>query len=163
MAGKEEFKYIVRIANTDLDGNKQIIHALTKIKGVSFMYANLLCGLANVPKRKKTGELSDSEINKLSDVLKDPMKNEVPKWMMNRRKDYETGEDKHLITVDLTFTKDNDIKKLKKIKSYRGLRHQWGLPLRGQRTRSNFRRNKRKGGSLGVKRSPQAKKATGAT
>jgi len=64
--------------------------------------------------------------------------------MLNRRKDYETGEDKHLLSSDLAFTKDNDIKMLKKIKSYKGMRHAFGLPVRGQRTRSNFRRNKGK-------------------
>ncbi len=155
----EEFKYIVRIANTDLDGNKPINHSLTKIKGVNFMFSNMVCGLADVEKRKKTGNLTEKEIAAIFAVLKDPLKYNAPVWMLNRRKDYETGEDKHLITVDLNFVKDNDIKRLKKIKSYRGLRHQWGLPVRGQRTRSNFRRNKRKGGSLGVSRSPQAKKA----
>jgi small subunit ribosomal protein S13 len=51
----------------------------------------------------------------------------------------------------LKFAKENDVKMMKKIKSYRGLRHQWSLPVRGQRTKSNFRRNKGKG-SLGVKR-----------
>jgi len=58
---------------------------------------------------------------------------------------------------DLKFTKENDIKLLKKVKSYRGMRHALGLPVRGQRTKSNFRRNKGKA-SLGVKRAKGSKK-----
>ncbi|MDP2749220.1 MAG: 30S ribosomal protein S13 [Nanoarchaeota archaeon] len=158
-APNEEIKFLVRILNTDLEGHKKINHALTKIKGINFMFANMVCTFAKVQKTKRAGELTEKEINAISDVIKNPLKYKAPSWMFNRQKDYETGEDKHLITIDLSFTKDNDIKRLKKIKSYRGLRHQWGLPLRGQRTRSNFRKTKRKGGSLGVKRSPQAKKA----
>ena len=69
---------------------------------------------------------------------------------MNRRRDYDTGEDKHLLIGTLQFSKDNDIKRLKKIKALRGMRHQKGLPVRGQRTKSNFRRNK--GKVIGVKK-----------
>ena len=50
----------------------------------------------------------------------------------------------------LSFTQDNDIKMMKKIKSYKGVRHILGQPVRGQRTKSNFRKNK--GKVLGVKR-----------
>jgi len=70
--------------------------------------------------------------------------------MLNRRKDYEDGTDKHIILGDLKFTKDNDIKRMKKIKSNKGYRHAWGLPVRGQRTKSNFRKNK--GKVTGVKK-----------
>ena len=71
--------------------------------------------------------------------------------MMNRRKDLETGQDMHIITTDWDLTIDNDIKKMKKIRSYKGVRHMIGQPVRGQRTKSNFRKNKGKL-SLGVVR-----------
>ncbi len=148
---KQEIKHLVRIANTDLDGSKKLYHALTKIKGISFVFANMVCNLANVDKTKKTGFLSDQEVSRLNDIIKTPGKFNVPSWILNRRKDYETNEDNHLLGPDLKFTQDNDIKRLKKIKSYRGVRHSGGLPVRGQRTKSNFRKNKGKG-SLGVKR-----------
>ncbi|MCF7872080.1 30S ribosomal protein S13 [Candidatus Woesearchaeota archaeon] len=145
-----EFKHIVRIANTDLDGNKHVLFAMTKIKGVNIMYANMVLGISGVQKTKKAGNLSDTEVTKINEVINNPKNHDVPTWLYNRRKDYETGEDFHILNADLTFTKDNDLKRLKKIKSYRGLRHQWGLPVRGQKTKSNFRRQKGKG--LGVKR-----------
>jgi len=140
----EEFKHLVRIANTDLDGNKKIADAMRKIKGINFAFSNMVCNLVGVDKTKKTGNLLDSEIKKLDEAVRKPDQFGAPSWMLNRRNDYETGKDKHLLSSDLAFTKDNDIKMLKKIKSYRGMRHAFGLPVRGQRTRSNFRRNKGK-------------------
>ena len=139
-----ELKQIIRVANTDLKGQTTIYHALRKIKGISFMMANAICSVAKVNKRKKAGDLSESEVDALNKVIASPLGNGLPIWMLNRRKDYEEGDDKHLITGELDFVKSNDIKRLKMIKSYRGLRHAWGLPVRGQRTKSNFRKNKGK-------------------
>jgi len=155
----KNFKHIVRIANTDLDGNKQIFYALRKIKGVSNMIANALITTSSIARNKKTGTLSDEEIKKLDEILRNPERNRIPIWMFNRRHDPETGEDKHLIGTDIMFNKDNDLKKLKMIRTYKGIRHMSGLPVRGQRTKSNFRRTKShgKGGSLGVKRRAGAK------
>ncbi len=145
-----DFKHIVRIVNTDLDGNTPIRHALTKIKGVGYMFANGICNVAMIEKTKKTGHLSDDEIKRLEDIVKNPAKHSIPVWMLNRRKDFETGVDRHIVASDLGFIQNNDIRRLKRIKSYRGMRHAFGLPVRGQRTRSNFRRNK--GKVMGVKR-----------
>ncbi len=153
----KNYKHIVRIANTDLDGSKKISHALNKIKGVSFMLANAVCYVAGVDHDKKTGQLSDSEVSKLDTVLKDPLGNGIPEWMINRRKDMETGKDLHLLGADLRFVKENDIKTMRKIKSYKGTRHAVGLPVRGQKTKSNFRKKKGKA-SLGVQRRKGAKK-----
>lgn len=150
MMTDENFKHIVRIANTDLDGNKNIAIALRKIKGVGINFANALCVVSKVDKNKKTGYLSDAEIDNLSNIVKEPKKFNIPVWMLNRRRNYEDDSDKHLLISDLNFTKDNDIKRMRKIKSYKGVRHGAGLPLRGQRTKSNFRKNK--GKVAGVKR-----------
>ena len=147
---KQELKYFVRIANTDLDGNKQIGNALTKIKGISFMLSHAILNVANIRKTEKTGYLSDDQANRIDEILKDPSKFGIPSWMFNRKKDPEDNADKHLIGTNLTFIQDNDIKMMKKMKSYKGIRHSLGLPVRGQRTRSNFRRNK--GKVMGVKK-----------
>lgn len=138
------FRHLVRVASTDLDGSKAILFALTKIKGVSIMFSNAVLSVSHVPKDKQTGTLADKEVEELNTIFSEPTKFGIPEWMFNRRKDYETGEDKHLISANLTFTQDNDVKRLKKIKSNRGMRHAWGLPLRGQRTKSNFRKSKGK-------------------
>jgi small subunit ribosomal protein S13 len=138
------FRHIVRIANTDLDGSKPIYHALTKIKGVGFMFANMVCNLAKVDKYKKAGDLNEKEVSILDSFIADPVSSGAPAWMLNRRKDYDTGVDKHIVTGELKFANENDIRLLKKIRCYRGVRHIFGLPVRGQRTKSNFRKNKGK-------------------
>ena len=144
MEEKKDFKHLVRIANTDLDGNKVIGYALKNIKGIGFKFASMLCSLTGIDKTKKAGNLSDEDIKKLDAIITDPIKAGVPDWMLNRRKDYEDNSTKHLLSADLTFVRDNDLKRLKKIKCYRGMRHAYGLPVRGQRTKSNFRKSKGK-------------------
>ena len=96
-------------------------------------------------KRKKIGALTETEIKDIEKVVKE---NKVPGFLVNRRNDFETGETKHLTGADLELKNEFDIKRLKKIKSYRGMRHSSNLPLRGQRTKSNFRKNRRKGAGI---------------
>lgn len=154
------FKHLVRVANTDLDGKKPIGHALRRITGVGAMFAHAVCVVSGVDPFSQTGTISDAEIRQLDAVLANPSKHSIPNWMLNRRKDPESGENKHLLTSDLKFQRENDIKQMKRIRSYKGMRHAKGLPVRGQRTRSNFRKNKGKV-SLGVKKG--AARAAGAT
>jgi small subunit ribosomal protein S13 len=151
MENKQEIKHLVRIANTDLQGPKQLHVALTKIKGISFMLSNIICNLAKIDKAKKVGTLSDDEVSKIDSIIKEPLKYKIPTWALNRRDDPETSSDMHLLGPDIKFVKENDIKIMKKMKSYKGMRHAGGLPVRGQKTKANFRRNKGRS-SLGVKR-----------
>lgn len=144
-----DYRHIVRVCNTDLKGEKKLYLGLQKIKGIKFMFSNFVCYNAKVDPNKTVGELNEEDVKKLEDVIKNPAKYGCPQWLLNRRKDYETGQDMHVINVDLDLMKDADLKRMKKIKSYKGLRHTWGLTVRGQRTKSNFRKNKGKA-SLGV-------------
>jgi small subunit ribosomal protein S13 len=153
---KTGFRYLVRIMDTDLDGNKQLADALTKIKGVSYAVANTTCILSGIAKRKKTGEMNDDEIKKLNSILGESSKL-LPVWMLNRRRDVETGEDKHIFTANIDVAKEMDIRTMKKIRSYRGVRHSLGQPVRGQRTKAHFRKNKGKG--LGVVKSREQRAA----
>lgn len=138
---------IVRILSKDIEGRMKVYPGLTKIKGISWSVSNAICKIIGMDKNKKIGSLTESEIKKITDFVKNP---KLPAHLPNRRFDLETGEDRHLTGVGLELRNDFDIKKLKKIKSYRGYRHQLGLPMRGQRTRGNFRRNKMK--SVGIKK-----------
>ncbi len=145
---EEEFKYIVRISGTDVDGKKKVPYGLTSIKGIGSRVAKVVCRLAKVDPNKKAGYLTDEEAGKLEDVVKQVDKNNVPEWLMNRRRDPSSGEDHHLISSELIMSLRDDVNRLKKIRSYRGIRHERGLPVRGQRTRSCFR----KGTAVGVSR-----------
>ena len=141
---------VVRILATDIEGAVKVYAGLTKIKGVSWSLSNAICKILKFDKNRTIGSLSEEEIKKISEFVKNP---KIPEYLLNRQKDFDSGENKHLVGSDLDLRKDFDIKRLKKIKSYRGLRHTAGLPLRGQRTRSNFRKNRSKG--AGIKKKPK--------
>lgn len=139
-----EFKHLVRIANTDLQGTKAVVYSLNCVKGIGVPLAHAICRVANIDGLSKTGDLSDSQIKKLDEMVRKPQNFGIPSWMLNRRKDPETGKDIHLVTNDLVFNRENDIKQMRRIRCYKGMRHAFGLPVRGQKTRSNFRKNKGK-------------------
>jgi len=141
-----DIKQIIRVLNTDIDGNKPLFMALKKIKGIGVNFSNIICNILTLDKRRKVGSLSPEEIKKIEALIENPK--EIPSWALNRRKDYDTGNDLHITTSKLKLTQEFDLKRLKKIKSNRGLRHAWGLPVRGQRTRAHFR----KGKSVGVQK-----------
>src|SRR2546425_9703692 len=94
------------------------------------------------------GALSDGELSRVEDVIKDPLKHGIPPRMVNRRKDIETGRDMHLVGADLALKIKSDIDLMKDIKSWKGIRHSIGLKGRGQRTRTTGRSGK----AVGVKK-----------
>jgi len=148
---------VVRVLSKDIEGGMTVYAGLTKIKGVSWSLANAVCNILKIDKRRKIGSLSEDEIKRVSEFIKNPG---VPSYLMNRRKDFETGQDKHFQGSDLELRQEFDIKRLKKIRSYRGIRHGAGLPLRGQRTKSHFRKNRNKSGGIkGRKKQENEKKA----
>ena len=142
---KDDFKYIVRIADTDIDGEKTLVHGLTSIKGIGMHMSVLIADAAGINRNIKVGDLTDAQIDKIKEALHNVNKN-APGWMLNHRKDYDTGEDIHLVGSDIDMQLRDEINIMKKIRSYRGIRHERGLTVRGQRTRANSR----KGLALGV-------------
>jgi len=145
----QEFRQILRVANTDLDGNKSILIGLKKIKGIGFSFANAICNILDLDKHRKVGTLTDKEIQAIEDVLKNPTKYNVASWMLNLRNNPEDGTDRHLLNENIKIYFNDRLKVLRMIKSYKGLRLAKGLPVRGQRTKAHFRRSKK---SLGVRR-----------
>ncbi|HTY44360.1 MAG TPA: 30S ribosomal protein S13 [Patescibacteria group bacterium] len=146
---------IVRILSKDIEGNMALYAGLAKIKGISWAFSNAICISLGLDKNRKIDSLSEQDIKKISDFVKKP---QIPHHLLNRQKDRETGEDRHFIGVDLDLMKEFDIKRLKQIKNYRGIRHTLGLPLRGQRTKANFRRNRNRGVGIKKKGKPETKK-----
>lgn len=138
---------LVRIFDQDIPGHKNIYVGLTRIKGVSWSLANALCIQLNLDRRAKVSDIGKETIARIEKALH--TLEGVPRYLKNRRSDLEQGTDRHLFTTDLDIAKEFDIKRLKKIKSYRGVRHTYGLPTRGQRTRSHFRAKK---GTTGIRR-----------
>jgi|SRR3989338_605443 len=147
MAENQQIKPFLRVLNVDLEGNKAIGPALRKIHGVSFAMSNAVCNMLKLNKKEKAGLIVDEVTKKIEHILKTG--EGLPKWMLNRRSDIVTGETTHLTGSDLKFTVDNDIKRMRRLKTYRGARHSAGQPVRGQRTRAHFRSGK----SVGVQKS----------
>ncbi|MGA1794134.1 MAG: 30S ribosomal protein S13 [Thermoplasmatota archaeon] len=146
-----DFKFIVRMANTDIDGEKRVIDGITSIKGISYRLSHILVKQLEVEPGNLMGDLTDDEVKKLMELVEE-LPSSMPSWMLNRQKDIETGEDTHAISTDLDMTNREDINLLRKMRSYRGIRHETGQKVRGQKTRSNGRT----GATVGVSRKKAA-------
>ena len=144
----DEFRHRLRIIDTDVDGTLKVSYALAKIKGVGPSLADAMLRKAGISSDKRAGFLAEAEIERLEEIIKDPAKAGLPSWLLNRRKEQETGKDMHLISSDLVLKTKMDIDKMKEIKSWRGYRHAYGLKVRGQRTKTTGRAGK----ALGVKK-----------
>ena len=144
----QEYRHILRIMGTDVQGTLKTVYALTRIKGVSLSLSNAILKKAGVNSDLRVGFLTETEINKIEEIIKDPTKYSLPTWLFNKRKNAETGKDIHLISADLLLRTKTDIDEAKAIRSWRGYRHAYGLKVRGQRTKTTGRAGK----SLGVKK-----------
>lgn len=134
----ENFRYIVRFLNTDVDGNKSLIMGLQAVKGVGSRVAAVVAKRTGVSLTEKVGNLSEAQTDAIEKVLL-AYPEYAPHWAVNRQSDFETGEDMHILGVDLGIVNKDDINRLKMIRSYKGVRHEQGQKVRGQRTRSNGR------------------------
>ena len=137
-----EFKHIVRIVNTDLEGTRKIVYALTAIKGIGIKLAKVIVDKANINPKTRVGLLSDAEIEKVTAIVKDLESHDFPSWLLNRAKDGQTGKNLHLIGSDLVLQVKTDIDEMKNIRSWKGFRHAYGLKVRGQRTKATGRTGK---------------------
>jgi len=147
----ENFKYIVRLVNTDVDGNKPIIIGLQSVKGVGSRVAEVIARRAGVNRIAKVGTLEDGEVETLEKLIT-TYADYAPAWAVNRQLDFETGDDMHLVGINMDISLKDDLNRMKMIRSYKGVRHEGGQKVRGQRTRSNGRT----GLTLGVMRQRQA-------
>ncbi|MCX6687118.1 MAG: 30S ribosomal protein S13 [Methanoregula sp.] len=138
MAQEDDIKYFVRIGTTDLDGTKSVRVALTGIKGVGRHTSSVISRMAKVNEYSTLGRLDEDGVNRLRAAI-DQYSTKVPAWMTNRPKDVYTGESKHLLGADVAMAKDDDVNMMRKIRCYRGIRHETGQKVRGQRTKSTGR------------------------
>ena len=145
---QQEYRYILRIMGTDVPGTLKTSYAVAQIKGVSSALANAILKKAGVNPDLRVGYITESDISKIEDVIRDPAKYGIPSWMFNRRKDTDSGKDSHILSADLALKIKTDIDGAKEIRSWRGYRHAYSLKVRGQRTKTTGRAGK----ALGVKK-----------
>lgn len=155
---KAYLKPIVRVANEDIMGNKRLYAGIASIKGISFSLANAICNVLKMDRDMRIGHLNEEQIKKLEGAIRNPSQYGIPDYMLNLRNEPETGDSKILIGPEIRFYVDQIKKTNMRIKTYRGSRYNRGLPVRGQRTRSNFRRNKGKAMGVSKKKSQPAAK-----
>ena len=83
----KEFKHIIRIKGTDLEGSKKVTYGLTKIKGVGVSMANTIVKIGELKADTRIGNLTDAEISKIDDIISEFSKHSIPSRLVNRRKD----------------------------------------------------------------------------
>jgi len=144
----QEYRHIVRIAGKDVPGAKKMIIGVSQVRGIGYNFAKAILDVLKIDQNSNIGFLTESQVEQIEKVMKDPSSINIPSWFLNRRKDIDSGENLHLITSDIEFNVRNDIEREKNTNSWRGFRHTYGLKVRGQRTRTTGR----KGGAVGVRK-----------
>ncbi|HEV2317427.1 MAG TPA: 30S ribosomal protein S13 [Thermoplasmata archaeon] len=132
------FRYIVRLAGSDLDGRRSTALALTGVRGIGPRIAEVTCRMAGVNPAEMIGNLPEATVEGIEQVL-GSLPTRLPGWMVNHPVDYATGEAHHYIGPDLETSGRDDVNLMRMVRSYKGVRHERGQKVRGQRTRSNGR------------------------
>jgi small subunit ribosomal protein S13 len=123
---------VARIAGVDIPRDKRIEIALTYIFGIGPTTSKRLLSLAQISPDTRTRDLNDAQVGKLRDIIAKQLQGRVE------------GDLRRQIALN--------IKRLMEIGTYRGLRHRRGLPVRGQRTRTNARTRRGPKKTVGVRR-----------
>ena len=135
---KPDFKFIVRLAETDLNGERAVQLALSDIRGIGMRTAALVADHVSIPRKMLIGDLNDEQVEKLNAALA-AIPEYIPVWMLNRQNDIDSGADVMVYGPELGLNVREDINLMKKMRCYKGIRHETGQKVRGQRTKSNGR------------------------
>jgi|EP00343_Euplotes_focardii_P007019 small subunit ribosomal protein S18e len=144
----DNFQHIVRVMNTNVDGKRKVAYAFRMIKGIGVRYAHICVKKAGVDLARRAGTLTNEEIEKISDVITDPLKYKIPAWFLNRQRDPKTGKTEHVTSNVVDIKLRDDLERMKKVRAHRGVRHMLGLRVRGQHTCTTGRGGK----TMGVSR-----------
>ncbi|KKL90062.1 hypothetical protein LCGC14_1908470 [marine sediment metagenome] len=132
-------KVFFRNLRSQVDGNAKVEYGLTQILGVGKRFAQAIVRVAGINPKARIGAIAEKDLNLIEEIITNPIENGIPSWMVNRPKDLRTGENLHVIGNKLEITVKRDIDRMKKIRSYKGVRHHLKLKVRGQRTKSTGR------------------------
>ncbi|MBY9016997.1 MAG: 30S ribosomal protein S13 [Candidatus Lokiarchaeota archaeon] len=132
-------KVFFRTLRSQVDGNAKAEHGLTQIRGIGRRFAQAIVMIAKIDPNLRIGAITEKDLNRIEEIILDPITNGIPAWMVNRKNDLITGENLHIIGNRLELSVKRDIDRMKRIRSYKGVRHHRGLKVRGQRTKSTGR------------------------
>jgi len=132
-------KVFFRKLRSQVDGNAKIEYGLTQIRGIGMRFAQAVVRVAKISPDLRIGAIPEKDLNRIEEIIIAPIANGIPVWMVNRKKDLVTGENLHIIGNRLELSVRRDIDRMKRIRSYKGVRHHQGLKVRGQKTKSTGR------------------------
>jgi len=141
---KEGFRGIVRIAGKDMKGEVPLIRGLTRVRGIGHTLSISVAGAIKhelkIDPMTRVGDIPEEQMEQIDTMLHQlsQYKN-IPAFLFNRRGDFATGGDKHVIMNDLIFENTQDLERDKKEYTWRGYRHFYGQKVRGQKTRNTGR------------------------
>ena len=88
------------------------------------------------------GELTSEELERVVTIMQNPTQYKIPTWFLNRQRDIVDGKDGQILANNVDSKLRDDLERLKKIRAHRGLRHFWGLRVRGQHSKTTGRRGR---------------------
>eukprot|EP00873_Tetraselmis_striata_P046667 jgi/Tetstr1/466931/TSEL_011385.t1 len=142
LVATDEFQHILRVLNTNVDGKQKVMFALTAIRGIGRRFSNICCKKAEVDIHKRAGELTAAELESIMVIVSNPRTFKIPDWFLNRQKDHKDGRYAQVTSSGLDTKMRDDLERLKKIRAHKGLRHYWGLRVKGQHTKTTGRRGR---------------------
>ncbi len=132
-------KVFFRKLRSQIDGNAKIEYGLTQVRGIGRRFAQAIVIVSGLDSNIRIGAIQEKDLNRIEEIILNPIKYNIPVWMLNRKKDLRTGENLHVIGNQLEISVKRDIDRMKRIKSYKGVRHHLRLKVRGQKTKSTGR------------------------
>jgi len=140
---RENFRGIVRIAGKDVGGELSLKRALLRVTGIGHTMARTAASVIQkelgIDPEKPVGEYKEDQVEKIDKILFSLQDHNVPSFLLNRSKDFNTGNNRHVIMNDLVFEVSQDVDREKKLYTWKGYRHAYGQKVRGQKTRNTGR------------------------
>lgn len=90
----------------------------------------------------RAGEITSEELERIVTIIQNPTQYKIPTWFLNRQRDIVDGKDSQVLANGMDSKLREDLERLKKIRAHRGLRHYWGLRVRGQHSKTTGRRGR---------------------
>lgn len=134
-----DFRNLVRMIGTSLEGDRLVENGLRMVKGVGPRLAQSIVKVLGIDPKTRIGMLSEQQCEKIEQMIKNPLQFGVPTWFVNRQKDLRTGENRHVSGTEIDLILKTDLDRMKRIRSWKGIRHSLHLKVRGQRTRCSGR------------------------
>ena len=134
LVSPDKFQHILRVQNTNIDGTRNIMFAMTAIRGIGRRFSNLICKKADIDLSKvnqsrsldrmnhsviqRAGQLDDDEIKRMETIMLNPRQYKIPDWFLNRQKDWKDGTFGQCISNGLDTKLREDLERLKKVKRH---------------------------------------------